>query len=61
MLAVRLRAGIDQISQRLEIYNQNWHQQFVSFLQCATRTVRTVNDVLSRSTPLDQKGVDQLN
>ena len=24
-------------------------------------TVRTVNDVLSRSTPLDQKGVDRLN
>ena len=24
-------------------------------------TVQTVNDVLSRSTPLDQKGVDRLN
>ena len=27
----------------------------------AVCTVRTVNDVLSRSTPLDQKGVDRLN
>ena len=48
-----------KLNQSLE--NVYAYYYYFLFLNTVLHTVRTVNDVLSRSTPLDQKGVDRLN
>ena len=44
-------------------FNYPLHIKFFSYIirKIGRNTVRTVNEVLSQSTPLDQKGVDRLD